>query len=56
MGLSQVDDTNLRKIRGFVAGLGAEFGAILMLYGHMAMKANWKDLQKQNLLKCLEEV
>lgn len=28
MGLSQVDDTNLEKIRGFVAGLGAEFGAI----------------------------
>lgn len=28
MGLSQVDDTNLEKIRGFVAVLGAEFGAI----------------------------
>ena len=28
MGLSQVDDTNLEKVRGFVAGLGAEFGAI----------------------------
>ena len=28
MGLSQVDDSNLEKVRGFVAGLGAEFGAI----------------------------
>ena len=28
MGLSQVDDTNLEKVRGFVTGLGAEFGAI----------------------------
>ncbi len=28
MGLSQVDDTNLEKVRGFVVGLGAEFGAI----------------------------
>ena len=28
MGLSQVDDNNLEKVRGFVAGLGAEFGAI----------------------------
>ena len=28
IGLSQVDDTNLEKVRGFVAGLGAEFGAI----------------------------
>lgn len=27
MGLSQVDDNNLEKVRGFVAGLGAEFGA-----------------------------
>ena len=28
MGLSQVDEDNLEKVRGFVAGLGAEFGAI----------------------------
>ena len=28
MGLSQVDDNNLEKVRGFVTGLGAEFGAI----------------------------
>ena len=28
MGLSQVDDENLEKVRSFVAGLGAEFGAI----------------------------
>ena len=28
MGLSQVDDDNLEKVRGFVTGLGAEFGAI----------------------------
>ena len=28
MGLSQVDDANLEKVRDFVAGLGAEFGAI----------------------------
>lgn len=28
MGLSQVDDNNLEKVRGFVARLGAEFGAI----------------------------
>ena len=28
MGLTQVDDDNLEKIRGFVTGLGAEFGAI----------------------------
>ena len=28
MGLSQVDDTNLEKVRSFVTGLGAEFGAI----------------------------
>ena len=28
MGLSQVDDNNLEKVRSFVAGLGAEFGAI----------------------------
>ena len=28
MGLSQVDDANLEKVRGFVTGLGAEFGAI----------------------------
>ena len=28
MGLSQVDDTNLEKVRSFVIGLGAEFGAI----------------------------
>lgn len=28
MGLSQVDDNNLEKVRGFVVGLGAEFGAI----------------------------
>lgn len=28
MGLSQVDDNNLEKVRGFVAGLGAELGAI----------------------------
>ncbi len=28
IGLSQVDDTNLEKVRGFVAVLGAEFGAI----------------------------
>ena len=28
MGLSQVDDNNLEKVRGFVAGLGAEFKAI----------------------------
>lgn len=28
MGLSQADDTNLEKVRGFVVGMGAEFGAI----------------------------
>jgi hypothetical protein len=28
MGLSRVDDTNLEKVRKFVIGLGAEFGAI----------------------------
>ena len=28
MGLSQVDDDNLEKVRNFVTGLGAEFGAI----------------------------
>ena len=28
MGLSQVDDANLEKVRGFVTGLGAEFEAI----------------------------
>ncbi|MBP3921240.1 MAG: ATP-binding protein [Bacilli bacterium] len=28
MGLSQVDDNNLEKVRDFVVGLGAEFGAI----------------------------
>ena len=28
MGLSQVDEDNLEKVRGFVTGLGAEFGAI----------------------------
>ena len=28
MGLSQVDDDNLEKVRGFVTGLGAEFGTI----------------------------
>lgn len=28
MGLSQVDDNNLEKVKGFVTGLGAEFGAI----------------------------
>ena len=28
MGLSQADDTNLEKVRGFVIGMGAEFGAI----------------------------
>ena len=28
MGLSQVDDNNLEKVRGFALGLGAEFGAI----------------------------
>ena len=28
MGLSQVDDANLEKVRGFVMKLGAEFGAI----------------------------
>ena len=28
MGLSQVDDANLEKVRSFVTGLGAEFGAI----------------------------
>lgn len=28
MGLTQVDDDNLEKVRGFVTGLGAEFGAI----------------------------
>ena len=28
MGLSQVDDNNLEKVRNFVVGLGAEFGAI----------------------------
>ncbi len=28
MGLTQVDDDNLEKVRGFVKGLGAEFGAI----------------------------
>lgn len=28
MGLSQVDEDNLDKVRGFVTGLGAEFGAI----------------------------
>ena len=36
MGLSQVDDANLEKVRGFVKGLGAEFGAIfdvLWTYG-----------------------
>ena len=28
LGLSQVDDNNLEKVRDFVVGLGAEFGAI----------------------------
>ena len=28
MGLSQVDDANLEKVRSFITGLGAEFGAI----------------------------
>lgn len=28
MGLTQVDDDNLEKVRGFVTGLGTEFGAI----------------------------
>lgn len=28
MGLARVDDDNLEKVRGFVTGLGAEFGAI----------------------------
>ena len=28
MGLTQVDDDNLEKVRGFVTGLGAEFGAV----------------------------
>ena len=28
MGLTRVDDNNLEKVRGFVTGLGAEFGAI----------------------------
>lgn len=28
MGLSQVDDDNLEKVRNFTLGLGAEFGAI----------------------------
>ena len=28
MGLTQVDNDNLEKVRGFVTGLGAEFGAI----------------------------
>lgn len=28
MGLSQVDDANLEKVRSFVTGLGGEFGAI----------------------------
>ena len=28
IGLTQVDDANLEKVRGFVTGLGAEFGAI----------------------------
>ena len=40
MGLSQVDDNNLEKVRDFVVGLGAEFEQFLMLYGHMAMKVN----------------
>ena len=35
MGLSQVDDDNLEKVRSFVAGLGAEFGAIFdVLWTH----------------------
>ena len=35
MGLSQVDDANLEKVRGFVTGLGAEFGAIFdILWTH----------------------
>ena len=35
MGLSQVDDNNLEKVRSFVAGLGAEFGAIFdVLWTH----------------------
>ena len=35
MGLTQVDDDNLEKIRGFVARLGAEFGAIFdVLWTH----------------------
>ena len=28
MGLSQVEEEHLDKVRGFVTGLGAEFGAI----------------------------
>ena len=35
MGLSQVDDNNIEKVRSFVAGLGAEFGAIFdVLWTH----------------------
>ena len=35
MGLSQVDDANLEKVRSFVTGLGAEFGAIFdVLWTH----------------------
>ena len=35
MGLSQVDDANLEKVRCFVTGLGAEFGAIFdVLWTH----------------------
>ena len=35
MGLTQVDDDNLEKVRGFVTGLGAEFGAIFdALWAH----------------------
>ena len=35
MGLSQVDGNNLEKVRSFVAGLGAEFGAIFdVLWTH----------------------
>ena len=35
MGLSQVDDNNLEKVRSFVVGLGAEFGAIFdVLWTH----------------------
>ena len=35
MGLSQVDDDNLEKVRSFVVGLGAEFGAIFdVLWTH----------------------